>query len=191
MYEALQYQGQADNTGGEVLSWGLPRASLSARWITTLGVKKKRRVIVGDSRCRETEHPICQMDPFHRQVCCLLGTWVRDVIRRLPGLIEPSDYYPLLVVVQLGSDKVDERSLTAVKKNFRALRQQIEGTGAQVVFSSVPLVAGRNAERNRRSHLMNMWLKGHQWSFGFGDHGAVYMASGLLETNGVCLSEGP
>lgn len=43
------------------------------------------------------------------------------------------------------------RSLVAVKKNFRALGQQIEGTGAQVVFSSIPLVAGRNAERSRRN----------------------------------------
>lgn len=82
------------------------------------------------------------LDPFHRQVCCFLGTWVRDVIRRLPGLSEPSDYYRLLVV-QVGSDKVDERSLMAVKKNFRALGQQIERTRAQVVFSSNPLVAGR------------------------------------------------
>lgn len=101
MYEALQYQGQADNS--EVLSWSLSRTRQSARWITTLGVKKERRVIVGDSLCRATEGPICQLDAFHRQVCCLLGTWVRDAIRRLSGLIDPSDNYPLVVVVQVGS----------------------------------------------------------------------------------------
>lgn len=115
MYEGLQYQGQTENSGDEVLSWSLPRTSQSARWITPLCVKKERKGIVGDSLCRETEGPICQLDPFHRQVCCLL-----DVIRRLPRLIELSDYYPLLVV-QVGSDKVGERSLMAVKKNFRAL----------------------------------------------------------------------
>lgn len=147
--------------------------------------------MIGDSLCRETEGPIHQLDPFHRWVCCLLGTWVRDVIRRLPGLVEPSDYYLLLVVVQVGSDKVDARSLMAIKKNFRALGQQIEGAGVQVVFSSIPLVAGRNAERSRRNHLMNMWLKGHQSSLGFCDNGAVYMAPGLLETNGACLSKSP
>lgn len=129
-------------------SWSLPRTSQSVRWITTLGVKKEREVIVGDSLCRETEGPICQLDPFHRQVCCLLGTWVRHVIRRLPGLIEPSDYYQLLVV-QVGSDKVDERSLMAVKKNLRALGQQIDrnkSTGG--VFLKSFGSREENAERN-------------------------------------------
>lgn len=46
-------------SGGEVLSWGSPRTSQSARWITTLGVKKERRVTVGDSLRREIEAPIC------------------------------------------------------------------------------------------------------------------------------------
>lgn len=103
----------------------------------SFGCKKERGVIVGDSLCRETEGPMCQLDTFHRQVCCFLGTWVRD-IRRLPGLIEPSDYYPFLVVMEVDSYEVDERSLMAVKKNFRALGPQIEGTGTQVVFSSIP-----------------------------------------------------
>lgn len=40
--------------------------SQSARWIATLAVKKERRMIVGDSLCRETEGPIHQLDPFHR-----------------------------------------------------------------------------------------------------------------------------
>lgn len=190
MYEALQYQGQADNSEDEVLSWSLSRTRQSASWITTLGVKKERRVTVGDSLCRETEGPMCQLDIFHRQVCCLLGTWVRDSIRRLPGLIEPSDYYPLVVVVHVGFWKVDERSLMAVKKSFKALGQQMEGTGAQLVFSSVPLVAGRNTERNR-THLINIWVKGRQRSFGFCHDGTAYMAPGLLETNGFCLSKSP
>jgi len=48
-------------------------------------------------------------------VCCLPGAQVRDISRKLPGLIHPSDYYPLLIV-QTGSDEVADRSLRAIKK---------------------------------------------------------------------------
>lgn len=159
----------------------MPRTSQSARWTTTLGVKKERKVIVGDSLCRKTEGPICQLDPFHRQVCCLLGTWVRDIIRRLLGVIEPSDYYSVLVVVQVGSDKVDEGSLMAVKKNFRALGVFLKLFGSRE----------ENAERNRRTHLINMWLEGHQWCLGFCNHGTVSMALGCWIQMGFCLSKSP
>ena len=59
------------------------------------------------------------------------------------------------------------------------------------MFSSIPLVAGRRTERNRKSHLINAWLRGwcQWWNFVFFDHGAVYMAPGLLETDGVHLSQ--
>ena len=70
----------------------------------TKKTKKKRRVIViGDSFLRGTEGPICRPDPSHREVCCLPGARVRDVAKELPGLVRPSDYYPLLVI-QVGGD---------------------------------------------------------------------------------------
>ena len=47
----------------------------------------------------------------------------------------PSDYYPLLVI-QAGNNEVVERSLKSLKKDFKALGWLIEGSGAQVVFSS-------------------------------------------------------
>jgi len=34
-----------------------------------------------------------------------------------------------------------------IKRDFRALGRLVEGSGAQVVFSSVPSVAGKNTER--------------------------------------------
>lgn len=72
---------QANDNGNKGLSEGLPRTSQSTRWIATLGVKKERRVIVaGDSLLRETEHPVCQSDPSHKEVCCLLGPWVGVLI---------------------------------------------------------------------------------------------------------------
>lgn len=37
--------------------------------------------------------------------CLLLaGAWVRDITRRLPGLIQHTDYYTV-AIVQVGSDK--------------------------------------------------------------------------------------
>lgn len=64
--------------------------------------KEKNRVIaVSDSLLRGIEGQICQLDPSCREFCCLAGAWVRNIIRKLPDLKQPSSYYPLLVV-QLG-----------------------------------------------------------------------------------------
>jgi len=136
------------------------------------------------------EGPICRLDPSHREVCCLPGARVRDVARKLPGLVQPSDYYPLLVM-QVGGDEIMERSRKAIKRDFRALGRFVEGSGAQVVFSSIPSVAGKSTESGRRTHLINSWLRDwcRQWNFGFCDHGEVYMAPGLLATDGVQLSQ--
>jgi len=118
------------------------------------------------------------------------GAWVRDVARKLPGLVRPSDSYTLLVV-QVGGDEIAERSPKAIKRDFRALGRLVEGSGTQVVFSSIPSMAGSNTERGRKTHLINMYLRDwcHQWNFGFFDHGEVYMAPGLLTTDGVQLSQ--
>ena len=77
-----------------------------------------------------------------------------------------------------------------IKRDFRALGQLVEGLGAQVVFSSIPTVAGKDTERSRKTPLINTWLRGwcHRRNFGFFDHGEVYMAPGLLVTDGVQLS---
>jgi len=102
--------GQANEDVGEGPSRGLPGMSQSAPCIMTAPTKKKRRVIVtGDSLLKGTEGPICQPDPSHREVCCLPRVHVRDVATRFPGLVWPSDYY-LLLVTQVGSDGIIERS---------------------------------------------------------------------------------
>jgi len=192
-YGALECEGLAteDVGEGEAPSRGLPRTSQTAPRITTASTKKKRRVIViGDSLLRGTEGPICRPDPSHREVCCLPGARVRDVAKKLPGLVRPSDYYPLLVM-QVGGDEVAERSPKAIKRDFRALGRLVEGSGAQVVFSSIPSVAGDSTERGRKTHLVNRWLRDwcHRSNFGFFDHGEVYTAPGLLATSGAQLSQ--
>ena len=72
-------------------------------------------------------------DPSHREVCCLPGAQVRVVARKLPGLVWPSDYYPLLVM-QVGSDEMVERSPKAIKRDFRALGRLVEGWGCKWCF---------------------------------------------------------
>jgi len=176
---------------GEAPSRGLPRTSQSAPRITTASAKKKRRVIViGDSLLRGTEGPICRPDPSHREVCCLPGARVRDVAKKLPGLVRPSDYYPLLIM-QVGGDEITERSPKAIKRDFRALGRLVEGSGEQVVFSSIPSVAGNSTGRGRKTHLLNRWLRDwcHWSNFGFFDHGGLYTEPGLLATGGLQLSQ--
>jgi len=45
--------------------------------------------------------------------------------------------------------------------------------------------------RNRRSQQINTWLQVwcHNQNLGFFDHGSVYMAPGLLATDGLHLSQ--
>jgi len=79
---------------------------------------------------------------------------VRDISGKLPGLVWPSDCYPLLVV-QVGSDEDRDKSTQAIKRDFRALGRQVKGSGAQVVFSSIPSVSGEDEGKNRRSQQIN------------------------------------
>jgi len=93
--------------------------------------------------------------------------------------------------MQVGGDEIAERSPKAIKRDFRALGQLVEGSGAQVEFSSIPSVAGNSIERGRKTHLVNRWLRDwcHRSNFGFFDHGDMYTAPGLLVTGGVQLSQ--
>jgi len=80
----------------------------------------------------------------------------------------------------------DNRSLKAIKRDFRGLGRLVDGAGVQVVFSSVPTLTGRGTERTTKAHLLNTWLRG--WclrrNLGFFDHGAVYSAPGLVAVDG-------
>ena len=93
--------------------------------------------------------------------------------------------------MQVGGNEIAERSSKAIKRDFRALGRLVEGSGAQVVFSSIPSVAGNSTERGRKTHLVNRWLR--DWccwrNFYCSDRGEVYTAPGLLVRDGVRLSQ--
>jgi len=163
----------------------------SAPRLKTASSKKERRVVVtGDSLRRGTESPICWPDPTRREVRCLPGARVRHISRKLPGLTPPSDSSPLLIV-QAGSDEVADRSLRAIKNDFRGLGRLADNAGIQVVFAGIPAVAGKDNAMTRKTHRVNTWLRGwcKRKNLRFLDHGVVYSAPGLRSADGDHLSQ--
>lgn len=59
-----------------------------------------------------------------------------------------------------------------------------------MVFSSIPLVTGRDTVMTQKTHLINTWLRG--WcncrNLGFFDHGEFYSAPDLMAIDGSHLS---
>lgn len=189
-FEALEVEGgtsESAETGSPVR---LPQAKRSPPTLKTASTRKDRRVIViGDSLLQGTEGPICRPDPTRREVCCLPGARVRDISKKIPRLIRPSDYYPLLII-QAGGEEVDKESLRSIKKDFRGMGRILEGAGVQVVFSSMPVVSGKGTGRIQNTQLFNRWLKSwcRRKNFGFFDHGAIYTAPGMMAADACSLS---
>ena len=135
------------------------------------------------------EAPICRPDPVSREVCCLPGSRIRDVAERLPGLVSPTDYYPL-IVVHVGASDMASSSLKNIKKDYRALGEVVRGSGAQVVFSSILQDKGEDLKNARRIWQMNKWLEQrcHSQRFGYLDHGTQFGRPGVLEAGGAGLT---
>jgi len=96
------------------------------------------------------------------------------VRKKLPSLVRPTDYYPLLLF-QVGSDDLGRTSLRTLKKDFRALGRQVKGSGAQVVFSSIPPAIGNNEGLDIMGQQINTWLRAWcaRQGFGFFDLGSI------------------
>lgn len=68
-------------------------------------VRKERQVIeVGNSLLRGAEDSIHWTDPSLMEVCTLPGAWVQDITRKIPSLVQPSEYYPLLLFLVGGNE---------------------------------------------------------------------------------------
>ena len=162
----------------------LPKSNQSSLSIKTSSAKKKQQVtIIGDSLLKGTGGPVCRPDPLQREVCCLLGAWVKDVRKKIPSLVRSSDYYPLLF--QVCSDDIGINFLKTMRKDFRALGRQVKGSGAQVMFSSIPPVIGNGEGLNMMVQQINTRLRA--WCarqvFGFFDLCFVCTRPGLLAAN--------
>ncbi|XP_074822485.1 steryl-sulfatase isoform X2 [Natator depressus] len=157
---------------------------------TTTAPKRRRRVVVvRDSLLRGTESSICCPDRENREVCCLPGAKVRDVMERLPRLIKPSDRYPFLLL-HVGTNDTAKNDLERITADYVALGRRIKEFEVQVVFSSILPVEGKGLGRDRRIVEVNEWLR--RWcrrkGFGFFDHGMVFQ-EGVLGRDGLHLTK--
>jgi len=66
----------------------------------------------------------------------------------LPILVQPSDYYPLLLFHVVGGE-VAICSARVIKRDFKALRWLLRKSGAQVIISFLLPLVGSDAGRNR------------------------------------------
>ena len=77
------------------------------------------------------------------------------------------------------------------KRDYRGLGHLNQGAGVQVIFCSIPSGAVREMEWAWKAQVMNNclggWCQGR--NFGFFDHGAVYLAPGLLSVHRTHLSQ--
>lgn len=106
-------------------------ASLRSSWpsprVRTGSVEETRRDAVGgDSLLKGAEGPTCRPDPLLREVCCSPGAQVKDMTRKPPTPVRPSDYYYPLLVLHVGGDDVATRSARAIERDFQdaGLREQ-------------------------------------------------------------------
>lgn len=104
-----------------------------------LGVEEEWRQVPARHRrqCHPIQAPPSQV-PFHNRLEALelerpvAEKEVESVARRMPWVeSKPQDCYPLLIV-QAGSDDIEERSLKAVKRDVRGLGKLVDGAGVQV-----------------------------------------------------------
>ena len=109
--------------------------------------------------------------------------------KKLPSLVRPTDYYPLLLF-QVGSDDLGRTSLRTLKKDFRALGRQVKGSGAQVVFSSIPPAIGNNEGLDIMGQQINTWLRAWcaRQGFGFFDLGSICKSLGRPAADGSGFS---
>lgn len=190
MFEALVLEREVIKDAVEAASKRLPRGKESTPWLKIPSTKERRVIIVGNFLLGRSEDTICCSDPIHWEVCCLPGAGVRDITRRLPSLVCLSDYYTLLIV-QVDNDKVTERSLRVIKRDFMGVGQTEGKVRVQAMFSSILSVAGKAIERIRKTHVINVWPRVwcHHRNFGFFFRGAVYSVSGLMAAGGDHLGQ--
>ena len=89
----LEIEGDMSGEARQDLLRREPRLRQSPPCLETASVRKGRRgIVVGDSLLWGMEGSICRPDPTCKEVCCLPGAHIRDIARKVLGLVCPSDY---------------------------------------------------------------------------------------------------
>lgn len=143
--------------------------------IRTSATRKVCRVfVIGDSLLRDTKVPIYCPDSISREVGCLPGARIRDVMDGLLSLVKPVDYHPFLLF-QVGSNDAAMRQHRNIKRDFK-------GLGVQVVFSPILQVREGGSRKRRWIEQVNGWLQGccHAQGLSFYDLGHIFEKLGLL-----------
>jgi len=163
------------------------KAARSAPHVTISATKKRQRMLVaGDSLLRGMEAPICRPDAFSREMCSLPGAHIEDVTKRLPSLVQSTGCYPLLLFHMHTNDT----ARSSLNKDCRALGAAVRDSVAQF-FHQSSRSKGRDLKRASRIWQNNKWLQDWSHSRGFGclDCGNSFEKPGLLEADGVHLTE--
>jgi len=132
--------------------------------------------------------PMYQPGSTHREGHCFPGAQVWDITRKLLRPVHPSDYCPLLIVLD-GSNEVTERRLNTIKRDFRAVSWWIRSTDAVLPIHSV---VARHTERTRKTHFINVakrLVQLQEFIYLFICHGVVYYMPGLMVADRSYLSQ--
>lgn len=104
-----------------------------------------------------------QTRPLYREICCIPGACIWDVTSKLMNLVQPLDYYPILIF-HMATNNITDGILMSFTINFRALRRGLKNLRVWVVFSSNILVIGTQMEKQKQMRLPARLV--HQSEFG-------------------------
>lgn len=99
-------------------------------------------MVVEDSLSGEQRHPSSDWTLFSERA------WIWNVARVLKSLVQPSEYY-LILLFHVGTNDSRSRSFRSIKINFRAFERLLKDSGAEVVFSFILPVTCKDSGRNQ------------------------------------------
>ncbi|XP_051897466.1 40S ribosomal protein S24 isoform X2 [Pristis pectinata] len=121
-------------------------------------VGKRRAVVIGDSKVRETDTRFCGSEHKSRMVCCLPGARVRDVTDRVHRILEREGEQPE-VVVHVGTNDIGRKGDEVLKSEIRELGRRLRNRTSRVAILGLLPVPRDSEGRNRRRWQINAWLR--------------------------------
>lgn len=89
---------------------------------------------------------MCHADRLLRELCCIPGTWVKDVTMKLSSMVRSTDHYPLLLY-QEDSDEEVTSSVKVIRRDSGTSENCLKKLRVQNIFFLLPIL-GKNIERN-------------------------------------------